>query len=623
MLKRISIGPEIKQVLIVTIFAFLLVETLTSATIAFVILGGALILLGKIPGPFIRNLMSLGIFAIYWGTYGKIIDPEVGLNFLTSIIVIKMLEKESRRDNYMIFFGLLLLISAGSLFQKNIMYVFFFGVSFFILIQDFYSFLKLPSGPVSLFKNLLWILPITAFFFFFAPRLLNPFQIESSLPKDGEIGYTPDLNVSAIEALSSNDRIVFRAVVMKQLASGSLYWRGNTIIFTDGWNWNSMPEIRPQTDVLLSPLKKNQFFEQSIRTFSRQDFFFGLDYPAIISTKRGVTELGESRTLSQKQWEHQFRYTVYSELGSDQLPTQMSKKMIRTGLRPEDKKWIHQTFRSDQLPELTKEIQRYFQKENFSFSLSPGRVSSFGSFMQDKKIGFCSHYASALALILRTKNIHSRLVSGFLGGSYNKFAGFYQITQNDAHVWVEAFHEGKWLRLDPTTWVAPDRISLGGEAFLQKSNSFSFISRAFNSNQLEWFRNLQQWFIQWDFKFNTWLDELDYYGQDALLERLKLKREWVMRMIPAVLIIFILLYGYFISREKRKISKSEYLWQIFHEKMKKKGLHLSLFSIKEIDEKLEHEGPKVNEVWNDLIRFSYSTRSIVPYSELKKKIQSL
>ncbi len=62
----------------------------------------------------------LGIFASYWLIYGKVIDPEVGLNFLTSVIVLKMLEKESRRDQYMIFFGLILLLSTGALFEKNL-----------------------------------------------------------------------------------------------------------------------------------------------------------------------------------------------------------------------------------------------------------------------------------------------------------------------------------------------------------------------------------------------------------------------------------------------------------------------------------------------------------------------
>ncbi len=623
MLKNIHISSELKQVLIIMTFGFLLIETLTPATIGFVVLGGVLILLGKIPGPLIRNLITLILFFIYWLTYGKIIDPEVGLNFLTSILVIKMLEKENDRDSYMIFFGLLLLISAGSLFQKNIMYVFFFGLSFFILIQDFYRFLRLPSGPISLFKNLLWILPISALFFFFAPRLMNPFQIESSIPKEGNIGYTPDVNISAIESLSSNDQVVFRAVVPKQLPQEQLYWRGNIITFTDGWNWNVMPDNRPQPDFKTTQVEKTHYFQQRIKTFSRFDFFFGLDSPAVISNATGEIELGATHTLSQVHWQSQSRYIVYSELDSHQNNSKLDRKFIRTSLRPDDKEWINQKFKSEQLPDLLKEIQNYFRSEEFSFSLSPGKVESFRSFMQDKKIGFCSHYASALALILRTKKIPSRLVSGFLGGTFNKFAGFYQVSQNDAHVWVEAYYEGHWQRIDATTWIAPDRMSLGGEAFMKSSSSGSLMAKAFSSKQIEFIRNLQQWIIQWDFKFNMLLDELDYYGQDALLKKFNIKREWIMRAIPFTVIIFIIFYGLFLRSDRRKLSKSEYLWKIFLERMKKRGLDINLFSLAETEKKLKSENSNVNQIWAELVKYSFSSRAKMSYLALKKKIKSL
>jgi hypothetical protein len=243
--------------------------------------------------------------------------------------------------------------------------------------------------------------------------------------------------------------------------------------------------------------------------------------------------------------------------------------------------------------------------------------------MQDKKIGFCSHYASALALILRTKKIHSRLVSGFLGGTFNKFAGFYQISQNDAHVWVEAYYEGHWQRIDPTTWLAPDRMSLGGEAFMKNSSPRSFLAKALSSKQIEFIRNLQQWIIQWDFKFNTWLDEMDYYGQEALLEKFNIRREWIIRAIPFAVIIFIILYGFFLRRDRKKLSKSEYLWKIFLKRMKKRGLDINLFSLAETEKKLKSENSNVNQIWGELVKFSFSDRAQISYLDLKKKIKSL
>ena len=159
------IRSEVKEAVILLVFASLMIETLTPVTMGLVIIGAVMTWFRKRPKALMRNILTLGIFASYWITYGKVIDPEVGLNFLTTIIVLKLLEKESDRDRYMIFFGLILVISAGSLFQKSLSYVIFFALSFFILIQDFYKTLKLPTRLLDLVQSLVWVLPFTAFLF--------------------------------------------------------------------------------------------------------------------------------------------------------------------------------------------------------------------------------------------------------------------------------------------------------------------------------------------------------------------------------------------------------------------------------------------------------------------------
>jgi hypothetical protein len=104
-----------KQNLVLLVFAILLMEVLTGVTLAFVGIGVFIVTFNFKTNKIFRNAVSLLVFGSYWIKYGKIIDPEIGLNFLTSIIVLKILEKETVRDRYMIFFGLILLISAGSL----------------------------------------------------------------------------------------------------------------------------------------------------------------------------------------------------------------------------------------------------------------------------------------------------------------------------------------------------------------------------------------------------------------------------------------------------------------------------------------------------------------------------
>ena len=166
-----------KQNFILLVFSVIMIEILTSATLVFVGVGMLLVFLNIKTTKLIRNILALAVFASYWITYGKIIDPEVGLNFLVSIIVLKILEKETVRDRYMIFFGLLLLISAGSLFERTLTYVFFFSISFLVLIRDFYSYLGQKWRLKDLGLAVLWVLPLTFFPVFLCSKTLKPYPL--------------------------------------------------------------------------------------------------------------------------------------------------------------------------------------------------------------------------------------------------------------------------------------------------------------------------------------------------------------------------------------------------------------------------------------------------------------
>lgn len=65
--------------------------------------------------------------------------------------------------------------------------------------------------------------------------------------------------------------------------------------------------------------------------------------------------------------------------------------------------------------------------------------------------GQCEYFASSMVLMLRSQGIHARLVTGFLGGEYNPFEGYYIVRENNAHAWVEAYLPGQgWRIYDPT-----------------------------------------------------------------------------------------------------------------------------------------------------------------------------
>jgi transglutaminase-like putative cysteine protease len=94
------------------------------------------------------------------------------------------------------------------------------------------------------------------------------------------------------------------------------------------------------------------------------------------------------------------------------------------------------------------------------------RLDPVEDFVANHHTGHCELFASALALMLRSRGIPARLILGYKGGEYNMLGNYYQVRQKHAHAWVEAYLEpedvpseeiagtpspgGAWYRLDPT-----------------------------------------------------------------------------------------------------------------------------------------------------------------------------
>ncbi|HWP34347.1 MAG TPA: DUF3488 and transglutaminase-like domain-containing protein, partial [Thermodesulfobacteriota bacterium] len=88
----------------------------------------------------------------------------------------------------------------------------------------------------------------------------------------------------------------------------------------------------------------------------------------------------------------------------------------------------------------------------YSLEVRPsGRQPPLEEFLFETRAGYCEYSATAMAILLRVLGIPSRLVSGFLGGEWNEYGGYYIVRQSDAHTWVEAYFPGEgWVAFDPT-----------------------------------------------------------------------------------------------------------------------------------------------------------------------------
>jgi protein-glutamine gamma-glutamyltransferase len=95
-------------------------------------------------------------------------------------------------------------------------------------------------------------------------------------------------------------------------------------------------------------------------------------------------------------------------------------------------------------------------------------VDAVDDLLFGSRLGFCEQIASALAVMLRTQGIPTRIATGYVPGERNRVTGVWEVRASDAHAWVEVwFPETGWQAFDPTAQVplagVSARSSVGGD----------------------------------------------------------------------------------------------------------------------------------------------------------------
>jgi hypothetical protein len=100
-----------------------------------------------------------------------------------------------------------------------------------------------------------------------------------------------------------------------------------------------------------------------------------------------------------------------------------------------------------------REIERHLRND-FGYTVelpSSEPRDPMAYFLFERKKGHCEYFGSAMAIMLRTLDIPSRVVTGFQSGIFNPISGWHLIRASDAHSWVEAWLPGRgWTTFDPT-----------------------------------------------------------------------------------------------------------------------------------------------------------------------------
>lgn len=111
---------------------------------------------------------------------------------------------------------------------------------------------------------------------------------------------------------------------------------------------------------------------------------------------------------------------------------------------------------SESLWEKAYQLEQHL-RNNYAYTLDTV-ISSQGKtplseFLFETRYGHCEYFASAMALMLRTLGIPSRVVNGYAATDQNPLTGFIEVRGTDGHAWTEAYHAGLgWVPYEPTSY---------------------------------------------------------------------------------------------------------------------------------------------------------------------------
>jgi len=203
----------------------------------------------------------------------------------------------------------------------------------------------------------------------------------------------------------------------------------------------------------------------------------------------------------QKTSSNSIDYTVWSEM------VQLDEQLLRAapsdyaGMDPRDYAMLTSHDLSQETVDLAREVtqdadtlydkaralEAFLSGPDFEYTLNLPPMPPTGvidAFVLEIRQGHCEFYASALALMLRSLGVPTRVVSGYRGGEWSAATKSFTVRGSMAHLWTEAYFSGAgWVRLDPAPAILmePPQGVLG---LLQRINDAQLRAQMF------WYREV-------------------------------------------------------------------------------------------------------------------------------------
>jgi transglutaminase-like putative cysteine protease len=395
---------------------------------------------------------------------------------------LKMLEINSRRDSTVVLYVAYIVLSTAFLFDQSVAMALYVIVVISIVttallsshIDRDTSFLEPFNRCVVM---LIPALPLMIVMFIGMPRLGPMWEV--GLDKAAKTGLSDSMSPGDITQLTRSAEAAFSVrFISAPPAQSQLYWRSIVLNDFDGRRWfNQNGVLVSKRRSEPSPKTSGKLKYEMILEASQRKYVPVLDYLSkwpndLIASKDGTLSTASPQT-QRNQYQLTSRLDLPVSLSSfdENFSRELSLPKGNRKARELANRWWNE---AGNYEGFIQKLERYFH-DSFRYSLSPPPLgkNSVSDFLLDTQEGFCGHFASATAFMLRSVGIPARIVTGYQGGELNPYEEYYLIRQYDAHAWVEAWLPSKgWTRLDPTAWVAPERVEAPADEVLSNDTSF-------------------------------------------------------------------------------------------------------------------------------------------------------
>jgi transglutaminase-like putative cysteine protease len=279
-----------------------------------------------------------------------------------------------------------------------------------------------------------------------------------------------------------------------------LYWRGPVMWDFDGRTWSAQFFVytAPGIEAAGDPVA----YEVTLEPHNRR-WLFALDLPAVVPPRSVVST--DYQLYSVQPVNSRLRYDMTSFLNARfgevenrfamrralQVPPRSNPRAQELG------RALRQKHADDE--GIIAEMLGMFRR-NFVYTLEPPLLGEnpVDEFLFSTRSGFCEHYASAFAVVMRAAGIPTRIVTGYQGGEVNALGNYLIVRQADAHAWTEVWLANRgWVRVDPTFAVAPVRVDTGISAAVPRTDPLPLMVRT------PW-EFLRQARFAWDYMASAW-----------------------------------------------------------------------------------------------------------------------